>query len=217
MQQYLSKEEIRQWRSSLEKITLEEFAARLGKVINEEKETRDIVDIVLEKDPLLVHESYKVKTEKITSIAQKALIRERDITIVKPVVKNSDSQVSVKRETIKEVLTGASEKKLEIKKERKAPRSQQVVKEVKKAPVEIKVETSAEGLNVSFKKPLTEREQLVFNHFVANKNSIVYAKDLAKLLDLPRDYVYKYIKNLRNKIIGDTLENASNGGYVLKV
>jgi len=217
MQQYLSKEEIRQWRSSLEKITLEEFAARLGKVINEEKETRDIVDIVLEKDPLLVHESYKVKTEKITSIAQKALIRERDITIVKPVVKNSDSQVSVKRETIKEVLTGASEKKLEIKKERKAPKSQQVVKEVKKAPVEIKVETSAEGLNVSFKKPLTEREQLVFNHFVANKNSIVYAKDLAKLLDLPRDYVYKYIKNLRNKIIGDTLENASNGGYVLKV
>jgi len=170
MQQYLSKEEIRQWRSSLEKITLEEFAARLGKVINEEKETRDIVDIVLEKDPLLVHESYKVKTEKITSIAQKALIRERDITIVKPVVKNSDSQVSVKRETIKEVLTGASEKKLEIKKERKAPKSQQVVKEVKKAPVEIKVETSAEGLNVSFKKPLTEREQLVFNHFVANKN-----------------------------------------------
>lgn len=217
MQQYLSKEEIRQWRSSLEKITLEEFAARLGKVINEEKETRDIVDIVLEKDPLLVHESYKVKTEKITSIAQKALIRERDITIVKPVVKNSDSQVSVKRETIKEVLTGASEKKLEIKKERKATKSQQVVKEVKKAPVEIKVETSAEGLNVSFKKPLTEREQLVFNHFVANKNSIVYAKDLAKLLDLPRDYVYKYIKNLRNKIIGDTLENASNGGYVLKV
>ena len=57
---------------------------------------------------------------------------------------------------------------------------------------------------------------MVFNHFVANKNSIVYAKDLAQLLDLPRDYVYKYIKNLRNKIIGDTLENASNGGYVLK-
>ena len=78
------------------------------------------------------------------------------------------------------------------------------------------METLNAGLNVTFKKPLTEREQMVFNHFLANKNSIVYAKDLAKLLDLPRDYVYKYIKNLRNKIIGDTLENASNGGYVLK-
>ncbi len=28
MSEYLSKEEIKQWRSSLEKITLEEFAAR---------------------------------------------------------------------------------------------------------------------------------------------------------------------------------------------
>ncbi len=217
MQQYLSKEEIRQWRSSLEKITLEEFAARLGKVINEEKETRDIVDIVLEKDPLLVHESYKVKTEKITSIAQKALVRERDITVIKPALKVAEGKPVVKRETIKEVLTGIAENKTDIKKENKAIKTTRVAKEAKKAPVELKVETSDQGLNVSFKKPLTEREQLVFNHFVANKNSIVYAKDLAKLLDLPRDYVYKYIKNLRNKIIGDTLENASNGGYVLKV
>ena len=37
MAEYLSKEEIRQWRSSLEKITLEEFALRLGKKIKEEK------------------------------------------------------------------------------------------------------------------------------------------------------------------------------------
>ena len=80
-------EEIKQWRSSLEKITLEEFAARLGKVINEEKETRDIVDIVLEKDPLLVHENYKVKTEKITSIAQKAISKEREITTVRAEMK----------------------------------------------------------------------------------------------------------------------------------
>ena len=35
MSEYLSKEEIKQWRSSLEKITLEEFAARLGKKIEE--------------------------------------------------------------------------------------------------------------------------------------------------------------------------------------
>ena len=31
MPEYLTKEEIKQWRSSLEKITLEEFAKRLGK------------------------------------------------------------------------------------------------------------------------------------------------------------------------------------------
>ncbi len=37
MPEYLSKEEIKHWRSSLEKITLEEYAARLGKVIEEEK------------------------------------------------------------------------------------------------------------------------------------------------------------------------------------
>ena len=37
MPNYLTKEEIKQWRSSLEKITLEEFAARLGKTIETEK------------------------------------------------------------------------------------------------------------------------------------------------------------------------------------
>ena len=47
MSQYLSKEEIKQWRSSLEKITLEEYAKRLGKVLEEEKKTSDIIDIVM--------------------------------------------------------------------------------------------------------------------------------------------------------------------------
>ena len=69
----------------------------------------------------------------------------------------------------------------------------------------------------SFKKSLTAREQLVFDHFLSNKNTIVYAKDLAKILELPRDYVYKYIKNLRSKLNEDVLQNADNGGYLLKV
>ena len=213
MSEYLSKEEIRQWRSSLEKITLEEFAARLGKVINEEKETRDIVDIVLEKDPLLVHDSYKVKTEKITSIAQKALSREREITSVKNIIKTEQPKIQAENVSTKE---NTEEKIVAKKAVQKTTKATKATNTNKKAPVELNVETSNSGLNVSFKKPLTEREQMVFNHFLANRNSIVYAKDLAKLLDLPRDYVYKYIKNLRNKIIGDTLENASNGGYVLK-
>ena len=68
-----------------------------------------------------------------------------------------------------------------------------------------------------FKKALTDREQKVFDHFAKNKNQIVYAKDLAGILDLPRDYVYKYIKNLRAKIDGDKLVNADKGGFILHV
>ena len=40
-------------------------------------------------------------------------------------------------------------------------------------------------------------------------------KDLAELLELPRDYVYKYIKNLRAKIEGDKLRNVPSGGFIL--
>ena len=50
MSQYLSKEEIKQWRSSLEKITLEEYARKLGKVLEEDKKTSDIIDIVMKNE-----------------------------------------------------------------------------------------------------------------------------------------------------------------------
>ena len=53
MAEYLTKEEIKQWRSSLEKITLEEFAARLGKTIEEAKPTNDLVDMVMNDEPKL--------------------------------------------------------------------------------------------------------------------------------------------------------------------
>ena len=42
-------------------------------------------------------------------------------------------------------------------------------------------------------------------------------KDLAELLGLPRDYIYKYIKGIRSKLEEDTLSNATKGGFVLKV
>ena len=74
-----------------------------------------------------------------------------------------------------------------------------------------------EEVRIVFKKALTDREQRVFDYFAQNSNKIVYAKDLASLLDLPRDYVYKYIKNLRAKIDGDNLKNADKGGFVLSV
>ena len=72
-------------------------------------------------------------------------------------------------------------------------------------------------VRVVFKKALTDREQKVFDYFAAHKNKIVYAKDLATLLELPRDYVYKYIKNLRAKIEGESLKNADKGGFVLTI
>ena len=70
---------------------------------------------------------------------------------------------------------------------------------------------------LTFKKPLTDREKIVLSQFIENKNSIVYARDLAKILNLPTDYVYKYIKNLRTKIDENILENADKGGYRLSV
>lgn len=74
-----------------------------------------------------------------------------------------------------------------------------------------------DDVRVVFKKALTDREQKVFDYFAAHKNKIVYAKDLASLLDLPRDYVYKYIKNLRAKIEGESLKNADKGGFILSI
>ena len=52
MSQYLSKEEIKQWRSSLEKITLEEYAEKLGKILEEDKQTSDIIDIVMKNEKI---------------------------------------------------------------------------------------------------------------------------------------------------------------------
>lgn len=194
MPEYLSKEEVKQWRSSLEKITLEEFAARLGKVIEEEKQTNDLVDIVLNGSPVVSRQDSNLsitKNEKINAIAQRSFDREREISH-SPFAANVNS----KKQNVK-----IAEKKEKF-----------VEKAVAKKTEAASIKNSSE---ITFSKALTEREQLVFDFFAKNKNQIVYAKDLAKLLDLPRDYVYKYIKNLRAKIEGDKLQNSDNGGYVL--
>lgn len=196
MPEYLSKEEVKQWRSSLEKITLEEYAARLGKVIEEEKQTNDLVDIVLKGQPVMSKIDDISKGEKISSIAQRTFDREKTIS-------NAPFAVPVN--------------------EKKAPaKAQKEEKAIVKAE---KIEAPKVAENISLRdevrltlnKALTDREQMVFDYFLNNQNKIVYAKDLATLLELPRDYVYKYIKNLRTKIDGDKLQNADNGGYVLSV
>lgn len=188
MPEYLSKEEVKQWRSSLEKITLEEYAARLGKVIEEDKHTNDLVDIVMKDQPVVsrVDSFTQSKTERLESIANKAFEREKEIS-------KSSFQVSKK----------VQEKAVKVEK----PVAQKTTE----------AKSLREEVRLVFSKALTDREQLVFEYFLQNKNQVVYAKDLAQLLDLPRDYVYKYIKNLRSKIEGDKLQNADNGGYVLSV
>ena len=93
----------------------------------------------------------------------------------------------------------------------KKPKSENKKSVKKETPI------AQNGSQVVFKKALTDREQRVFNYFFEHKNSIVYAKDLATLLELPKDYVYKYIKNIRAKLEGGTLQNAEQGGFQLTI
>ncbi len=199
MPEYLTKEEIKQWRSSLEKITLEEFAKRLGKEIEEDKHTNDLVDIVMKHSSTVTTSRIDSGSsiERISSLSQKTMSREREIAPtsyapkaeVKPVVKAEKVVEAVKEAVKKETVKAQASTKA-------------------KAVV-------ADNSGYEFKKPLTEREQMVFNYFLNNKDTVVFAKDLAQLLQIPRDYVYKYIKTLRAKIEGDNLRNAESGGFIL--
>ena len=212
MSEYLSKEEIKQWRSSLEKITLEEFAARLGKKIEEAKPTNDLVDIILKGQPVVssADEWMPSRAERFSTIADRAYEREREI---------APSPFSISNLKIdSETETKLKPEKSPAKKLPKAVKATK--KPTNKAVKPAKKEKSAtlrEEVRIVFKKALTDREQRVFDYFLENSNKIVYAKDLAALLELPRDYVYKYIKNLRAKIDGENLQNADKGGFVLSV
>lgn len=165
MSQYLTKEEIKQWRSSLEKITLEEYARKLGKVLEEDKQTSDIIDIVMQNEKRLY-------TSKENSQNQKQILK-------------------------------LAKKSQQIQNELLSEKQENALNSVKS--------------KLTCKKPLTAREDMVLAHFIQNKGEIVYAKDLAAILNLPCDYVYKYIKNLRTKISQDVLQNATKGGYTFNL
>ena len=226
MSEYLSKEEIKQWRSSLEKITLEEFAARLGKKIEESKPTNDLVDIVLKGQPVIstADDWMPSKAERLSTIADRAYEREREISPSPFSVSNLRIDNEDAAKTKIEKKTPAKNSK-SIKNATVKEHKTQAVKPVKKATSSKSTKTAAsetkdilrEEVRIVFKKALTDREQKVFDYFLENNNKIVYAKDLANLLELPRDYVYKYIKNLRAKIDGDKLKNADKGGFILNV
>ena len=220
MSEYLSKEEIKQWRSSLEKITLEEFAARLGKKVEEKKETNDLIDIVLHGKPVISEEANwsSSKVERLSSIADRAYEKEKELYVSpfsaqnlkiddeKPAKETKVSEPTAKKEVAKKAPKAKAPSK---KAEKTVAAAKEIISEVQTG------DELRDEVRVVFKKALTDREQKVFDYFAANKNKIVYAKDLATLLDLPRDYVYKYIKNLRAKIDGEALKNADKGGFVL--
>lgn len=226
MSEYLSKEEIKQWRSSLEKITLEEFAARLGKKIEEAKPTKDLVDIVLKGKPVIstADDWMPSKAERLSSIADRAFEVEREIAPSPFSISNL--KLDIEDEPKKQKPEKATAKKVSKTKEAKetkpAKKALKTASKTKTKTTAKKTKTTSdntlrEEVRIVFKKALTDREQKVFDYFSENSNKIVYAKDLATLLELPRDYVYKYIKNLRAKIEGDKLDNADKGGFILHV
>ena len=205
MPNYLTKEEIRQWRSSLEKITLEEFAARLGKEVEESKPTNDVVDIVMSRGT-----SSNTNTsvnDGFSKIAERAFERERQI---------SHTPFSINRKELLSKSKNQAAPKKSVKENLVVEKTEPVLKEKLNSVLEKVEEFSAKkDVQITLKRALTDREQLVFDYLLNNVGKTVFAKDLAKLLDLPRDYVYKYIKNLRAKIEGDKLKNVPSGGFVL--
>ena len=205
MPNYLTKEEIRQWRSSLEKITLEEFAARLGKEVEESKPTNDVVDIVMSRGT-----SSNTNTsvnDGFSKIAERAFERERQI---------SHTPFSINRKELLSKSKNQAGPKKSAKEDLVVEKTEPVLKEKSNSVLEKVEEFSAKkDVQITLKRALTVREQLVFDYLLNNVGKTVFAKDLAKLLDLPRDYVYKYIKNLRAKIEGDKLKNVPSGGFVL--
>ena len=205
MPNYLTKEEIKQWRSSLEKITLEEFAARLGKEVEESKPTNDVVDIVMSKGTSS-NTNYNLN-DGFSRIAERAFERERQISHTPFSITRKDIAQKAEKSDIKIKDINEFNKKIENVRPKKI--------ESKMVDKKSAIIDETKEPQIVLKKSLTDREQMVFEYFLNNIGKTVYAKDLAKLLDLPRDYVYKYIKNLRAKIEGDKLKNDPSGGFIL--
>ena len=147
------------------------------------------------------YDAKQAHAERLSAIAERAFEREQQI---------APTPFSINRIQTQEVKVEKTNKT-----EKVAKTTKKVDKEITSKPQ--KTTSLREEVQVVFKKALTDREQKVFDHFARHKGETVYAKDLAQLLDLPRDYVYKYIKNLRAKIEGDKLENSDKGGFILNI
>ena len=204
MPNYLTKEEIRQWRSSLEKITLEEFAARLGKEVEESKPTEDVVDIVMKKGTS--SNTNSKMNDGFSQIAERAFERERQISHTPFSIGRNEL---LNKKKVQEIESSKNEQDVVL------PKKQEIKEAAPSVLETVDDFVAQKDIQITLKRSLTDREQMVFDYFLNNIGKTVYAKDLASLLDLPRDYIYKYIKNLRAKIEGDNLKNVPSGGFVL--
>ena len=238
--EYLTKEEIRRWRSSVEKITLEDYAARLGKKIQEAKKTNDLADLVYKNyNPTENVEKYDsmAKLEKIDITPKISHIEKNhpkeSVEIKKETKQTNKTEAKVEKEekTSVQTKTDAKEKAQNKKTEAKIAKTEETKKKAKKETKETAKKTEAKvtktesssdklkikkgGIEIEFTKALTDREEKVLDYFIKRRGEIVFAKDLAELLELKRDYIYKYIKNLRAKMTVDLIVNADDGGFKL--
>jgi len=166
MREYLNKEEIKQWRSSLEKITLEEFASRLGKLVPDSRPTNDLVDMVMNGTTSSSINTQE-RDERLSDIAQRAFQRERQLSHTPFSFR---APVENKKETSQEVKKESTELVNRIIKK------QEEEKPAIKAVAEEK-DTLREEVDIILKKNLTDREQVLFDYFINNRNKTVYAKD----------------------------------------
>jgi len=211
MSEYLTKEEMLQWRRSTEKCTLEEYAAKLGKKLETEKETNDMVDIINRGDDVV--QVYNLSQE---DRGIKVYVRPKEEPVVvkqpktvkssekHPIVNKTDEikQADIAKETVEKItiVEPVTEKQV-------------ITEPMSQTDSDTNVN---EKSKMTFSKQLTDREQKVLDYFMSNAGTVIFAKDLAVLLDLKRDYIYKYIKNLRAKIIEEVLVNSEEGGFIFK-
>lgn len=245
MSEYLTKEEIKQWRSSLEKITLEEFARRLGKEVEGAKKTHDIVDMYVNQEPIsttfMPEIIKKPETKRVSRLVDE--VTKSDDEVIKRSSLQKEPQRSVSSDK-KEKESRGEHKIVEEKPivEKEMPVSQesaesatvsiietvdtppQPKKEEKPAKTEepkvVAKKTQNENALVykdfSLAKKLTEREILVLDSLIESAGASVKAQELAEKLDIPRDYIYKYIKNLRKKLQNASIINSEEGGFIIE-
>ena len=160
-----------------------------------------------------------MSSERLSSIANRAYEKEKELYVSPFSVKNLQIEKKSDKDMKKDTKTPSDKKVLESTKKTATKKAPKIVEKAKKDIID-DVKTGdmlRDEVRVVFKKALTDREQRVFDYFSEHQNEVVYAKDLAELLELPRDYVYKYIKNLRAKIDGDALQNADKGGFIMSL
>ena len=178
MPNYLTKEEIRQWRSSLEKITLEEFAARLGKTVEENKSTNDVVDIVMSKGTS--SNSSNNVSDSFSAIAERAFKRERQISHTPFSISKNDiySESAEKGENMSRSVNSGVIKNIV---DRTISKSNNSLNTDMSVLDKVEEYSSKSDVSIVLKKSHTDREQMVFDFYLNNIGKPVYAKDLEEI------------------------------------